>query len=157
IRLLRLYPAAERDSEIRCEIIHTNLIKQPIFEAVSYTWGDLNLSQPVRMAEGFLYVTKNCEDALRDLRLSFAQRNLWIDAICINQQSTEDKNHQIPLMSRIYANAQQVVIYVGASDQTTTFDPEDFFDALRHENATPFRQEDLSSFLSRPWFSRVWV
>ncbi len=43
-------------------------------------------------------------------------QTVWIDFICINQDDTQDKNRQIPLMSRIYQQASRVIVYLGESD-----------------------------------------
>jgi hypothetical protein len=38
---------------------------------------------------------------------------LWIDQICIDQETTEEKNHQVSMMSSIYSNASRVITYFG--------------------------------------------
>jgi hypothetical protein len=38
---------------------------------------------------------------------------LWIDQICINQSEVREKNHQIPLMSRIYSQCTYVIAWLG--------------------------------------------
>jgi hypothetical protein len=42
---------------------------------------------------------------------------LWVDQICINQENKTDKEHQVQLMSRIYAQAQRVVGWPGCHDK----------------------------------------
>ncbi|KAK3352492.1 hypothetical protein B0T25DRAFT_437335, partial [Lasiosphaeria hispida] len=37
---------------------------------------------------------------------------LWIDAMCINQNSNPEKSQQVALMSRIYAAAQRIVMWL---------------------------------------------
>jgi hypothetical protein len=44
-----------------------------------------------------------------------AQRTFWIDAICIDQGSTLEKNHQVAKMGLIYTKAQEVVAWLGFS------------------------------------------
>jgi hypothetical protein len=39
--------------------------------------------------------------------------NLWIDAICINQKNADEKQAQVPLMGEIYANATEVMVWLG--------------------------------------------
>ena len=39
--------------------------------------------------------------------------NLWVDAICINQDDDHEKSTQIPLMSDIYQSAMRVLIWLG--------------------------------------------
>jgi hypothetical protein len=63
-------------------------------------------------------ITQNLFDALTRLRCVKA-RNLWVDAICINQSDVEEKSRQIPLMKHIYELATQVVIWLGLEDDST--------------------------------------
>lgn len=37
----------------------------------------------------------------------------WIDALCINQASTEEKGHQVAMMGKIYWSANFVLAWLG--------------------------------------------
>ncbi|KAK4443489.1 heterokaryon incompatibility protein-domain-containing protein [Podospora aff. communis PSN243] len=53
-------------------------------------------------------------EQLRDLRHQpNCFLNLWIDAICINQDDLAEKARQIPMMARIYRTAARVLIWLG--------------------------------------------
>jgi len=43
-------------------------------------------------------------------------RTLWIDATCINQSSVEEKYYHLPVMRKIYSQAQGVMIWLGEED-----------------------------------------
>ena len=45
-------------------------------------------------------------------------RVLWIDAICIDQSNTEERNHQVSLMGKIYSQARKVVVWLGLPDNS---------------------------------------
>jgi hypothetical protein len=54
------------------------------------------------------------------LRVLFSERGvvnetrlLWIDAICINQQDVQERNHQVRIMSHIYKWAECVRVWLG--------------------------------------------
>jgi hypothetical protein len=51
--------------------------------------------------------------ALRNLRDPSVPRNLWIDAICINQSNNVEKSAQVLVMRQIYVGARSVVIWLG--------------------------------------------
>ncbi|CZR68902.1 uncharacterized protein PAC_18803 [Phialocephala subalpina] len=117
IRLIHLLPRQfSRSSldEIECELIQVNLESNPQYEALSYEWG-LPTKSPFGISvDGKQYqVRENLSDALRALRLPTEPRLLWIDALCINQDDTTERNHQVAKMGEIYKNARRVIVWVG--------------------------------------------
>jgi hypothetical protein len=157
-RLIRLL-AGRREDDITCQIFHSVISDAPPFEALSYTWGDSSQLHQISSTEGIIHVTANCGAALRDLRYSFRDRILWIDALCINQRNIEEKNIQVPLMNRIYAAARRVVIYIGPDNRQ---DVSRFLAYFRRSEPSAgvtdrVAQAAVSSFLSKTWFSRVWI
>jgi hypothetical protein len=46
----------------------------------------------------------------------------WIDAICIDQDSVLERNHQVQMMRQIYSNAVSVSVWLGEVDQALTSD-----------------------------------
>lgn len=94
---------------------------QPQYEALSYTWGDADLSEFGQVEDGqsnrepsaTLPLRPNLASALRYLRYADRTRVLWIDAICINQEDIEERNEQVKRMTNIYANAQRVIVWLG--------------------------------------------
>lgn len=156
-RLLRLFPGNDGD-DLECQVFHADIsnFNYPNYEAVSYTWGDTTLSEKLETTSGLLRVTKNCLSALKSLRKVTEERILWIDAICIAQEDDLEKNHQIPLMPKIYGAAKRVLIYLG--DQATFNDSESLFSLLRNRGtADKDAQQRITKFLSLPWFSRIWI
>ena len=92
------------------------------FEALSYVWGASDdapssrerLPRPLIHLDGHeLPITVNLARALRALRLRDAVRFIWVDAISINQDDAHERGHQVTLMSSIYRNATQVIIWLG--------------------------------------------
>lgn len=86
-----------------------------IYESVSYTWDDQEPDRYVLCDGKKLAVTRNIEAILYGLRLPHRPRLLWIDAVCINQRSEEEKSKQIKLMGRIYKNSLSVIVWLGDS------------------------------------------
>ncbi|KZL81841.1 hypothetical protein CI238_01793 [Colletotrichum incanum] len=158
IRLLRLLPGRFHDP-LRGELKVVNLASKPDYEALSYTWSDLNgdtrKSQSIYIGErcDSLAITSNCANALRRLRSPSWSRDLWVDAICINQDDTRERSHQVGIMQNIYATAARVLVYLGE-------DPED----LNPAPPSPWKYENNGNTLhlttdisGQPYFSRVWV
>lgn len=87
-RLLEIIPNSY-DEPIECTVFRTNISCNPKFEAISYTWadasGDKTLCKRVKVNEWYyIYVTASCEAALKRVRLSYEERCIWIDAICMS-------------------------------------------------------------------------
>ncbi|KAF8853909.1 HET-domain-containing protein [Acephala macrosclerotiorum] len=126
IRILTLFPDEHRTSEIQCElksakILDTNgspTIESP-FYALSYTWGEPDFCHTIICNGSEIKITQNLFDALRQLRLKEKSRTLWVDAICINQENTNEKSIQVPLMKNIYQQATAVIIWLGLEDEST--------------------------------------
>lgn len=115
IRLLLLAPGNFHD-ELHCALIYTNLKTKPVFEALSYCWGSPDNPKPIRLDGHIFRIGVNLESALRHLRYENAQRILWIDAVCVNQEDLTERSQQIMLMRDVYESAQNVVVWLGDSE-----------------------------------------
>jgi len=112
IRLLQLQSGAF-DDDIRITLIEAPLSKPPKYEALSYVWGSRTPDTAISCHGLDLLVTENCALAMRRLRRRFKTRLLWIDAICIDQTSGEEKQHQVQLMGDVFSKAEEVIIWLG--------------------------------------------
>ncbi|KAL6823356.1 heterokaryon incompatibility domain-containing protein [Trichoderma camerunense] len=145
------------------------------YEAVSYTWGDADQTNEIKVLShsanktcATMFVTTNCHNALVALRKTHEPRVLWIDSICINQHSMPERNHQISLMAQIYQGARRVVVYLGQSahgsdeamhsiceiDQPSDYDVYPSWNTMPQ---SPSNIESIRALFKRPWFYRVWV
>ncbi|KAF2830434.1 HET-domain-containing protein [Ophiobolus disseminans] len=123
IRVLELYPGNWNDP-IECELNHVSLSDTTAkYEALSYTWGDATERRNIRCNTFLVDVTQNLFSALQHLRHEVCSgdlwetRNLWIDAICINQQDVDERECQILLMGAIYQQAQCQILWLGPNDE----------------------------------------
>lgn len=184
IRLLKLLPSDDFGSSLCCELFHEDLENSVPYEALSYTWGDDPETVDVLVNGCFFPVTVNLDAALRALRLSDKPRNLWVDAICINQKNIEEQGKQVGIMWKIYKAADCVVVWLGPEEGDSSIAMHNF---ARREAQTrlpvrnvmdrkwPAKLEgkkckchagDWFSYPPRPgvqklaerrWFTRVWV
>ncbi|TGO55703.1 hypothetical protein BCON_0088g00340 [Botryotinia convoluta] len=91
--------------------------------ALSYVWGSPADKRPILVNGIEMQVTQNLHTALIELRKSNWVRrrvNLWIDALCINQDDLDKREQQVKLMRDIYAMAWQVVASLGSRTSNTT-------------------------------------
>ncbi|EPE34810.1 hypothetical protein GLAREA_10505 [Glarea lozoyensis ATCC 20868] len=174
IRIIRLLPGLN-DAQLHCIIEHIELRddeKQQKgshidnggvrFDALSYVWGNATVS-PEQLI---------CEDtvgALRALRDKKHVRNLWVDAVCIDQGYDPEKLQQIQIMGRLYSQASVVRAWLGPER-----DAKLVFNYMRHAGNTFLRPNKelvlevmrdkldpvyltLREFFSRPYFYRRWI
>ncbi|KAJ0310953.1 hypothetical protein COL5a_008852 [Colletotrichum fioriniae] len=168
IRLLTLEPGEFADP-IRCTLALSSTASMVDYDAISYTWasedGAMAWTQPITLDGRVFLVTANCETALRRVRSRGAQRVVWIDAVCMNQQDVEERGHQVRLMPQIYSRAQRVLVYVGEpvpeeealfrflddDPDTTTLCPDP------NLSRRLSLQQALETLLTRRYFSRAWI
>jgi hypothetical protein len=175
IRLLKLYASGKRSDNV----LEANLVVRQgneSYEALSYTWGsegDIGSegdTGSIRVWSGSgefeeIEIQANLESALRQLRRKHGTRTLWIDAICIDQNNLEEKNHQVPKMATIYNDAKRVCVWLGKGGKSTekalSFVSRilnlDEFDRLVADQSSVEDWHALWELMNSPWFSRRWV
>lgn len=172
IRLLHLSPRNSAcDQVLHGALEITSLSKRPDYMALSYTWadadGDRSLSEVIFLGDLWMPVpiTPNCAAALRRLRSGHKTQTLWVDSICINQFSTDEKSHQVGLMRDIYSRASSVAIFLGGDeDAPDTRLLKETGDGLFYRG----NQGDVTwdaardyvavhALFNRPYWSRIWV
>lgn len=130
IRLLHLSPSPSDDNQaLHGALRLSRLSHRPVFTALSYTWADPATGDRSRRETIFLGsdwtplpITANCAAALRRLRSQTNVRTVWVDAICIDQDNTGERSHQVGLMRDIYSRARRVVIFLGDDGGPETAD-----------------------------------
>jgi len=150
-----------------------NFGNAPQYKTLSYTWGSQDALSKIKLNDALFLVTPNLLAALQQLRLNQSKSGkskLWIDAICINQSDNREKNHQVMRMKDIYANAVEVIIWIGKPDNLSgiAFDTLERFsthDGTQDGSGTykdildtaAKRRTAIQHFIERPYFGRVWV
>jgi hypothetical protein len=119
IRLLYLSPRNVPNGSIRDAIEHVFLSTAPLYTAVSWMWGALSDLIEFQVDGQTIMIPQNLLRVIEQLRDESQHRRIWIDAICIDQKSLKERNHQVQMMGQIYRNANYVVACLtgkGSSD-----------------------------------------
>lgn len=111
-RLLTIRPG-NRLQDIQCSLEISSLDSRPGYEALSYVWGDETIRVPITVDGKRLDVTENLSAALRRLRDRKGGRVMWVDAICINQEDSDEKSVQVAMMRRIYSGCTRAILWLG--------------------------------------------
>jgi hypothetical protein len=114
-RMLVLNPAAERDSSLQCSLIPIRLSEMKEVVALSYAWGEPLFTERLWIfrddrEDSYLEISPNLSNILRWLRDASSVRNIWVDAVCINQSNSNEKSKQVTEMWKIYSLAIKVKI-----------------------------------------------
>ncbi|KAH8725911.1 heterokaryon incompatibility protein-domain-containing protein, partial [Phaeosphaeriaceae sp. PMI808] len=112
IRTITLHAGTDSDP-IHCTLDVVNLKAGPPYKALSYTWGPPGDTREITIDGIVVPIRENLYQALYHLRYPTTTRRLWIDAVCINQLNNAEKNSQVSQMSKIYAAAYEVLVWLG--------------------------------------------
>jgi Heterokaryon incompatibility protein (HET) len=73
--------------------------------------------RPSVRVDGHLFpIRVNLKKALRRIRSETESRVFWIDSICINQLSLEERSQQVKIMGLIYKTTRECIIWLGEVD-----------------------------------------
>ncbi|KAI9157996.1 HET-6OR heterokaryon incompatibility protein [Paramyrothecium foliicola] len=111
--------ASSVDAPLYSSICTVPIESTPPFKALSYCWGRGDSTHSIDIDGGLLGITESLHKALIQLRDHNAPVLMWVDQICINQRDMDEKSDQVRLMDRIYAKAEQVVIWLGPASSTS--------------------------------------
>jgi len=173
IRLLYLVPSTI-SRVICCRMEHHPLDQAPEYEAISYTWGDNSRTQEILIDGCRFKITQNAYDSLYNRSFYARTVRVWIDSICIDQEDPIEKAKQVRLMTKIYKQASQVIVFLGnrpdahmindvldeLNRRRKWYDDSVLGEELHREyilqEASP-RWQAFLNFLDQPWFGRIWV
>lgn len=180
LRILKLRPAQvvpepENDKDydeisVDCDFIEVTPKDAQEYEALSWCWGTGKFDKILRLHIGdiayWFAISLNLKQALLALRHEHKARYLWIDAICIDQSNTEERNEQVPRMDDIYGGATNVCIWLGKATPESKLALSFIrtkvlrlweFDQLCEDLKAARLWAALITLMKRPWFSRRWV
>lgn len=200
-RSIRLVQILEETSTgvPQCKLTTISLDNKLPFVALSYTWGNplVRTKEENGAADRccqilcngrLLNVTQNLYDFLKRAKSGGPESwlgpedKIWIDAICINQSSLDERSAQVRLMAEIYRAARTVIVWLGGGGHRET---QYAVELLERISAAPIEKlndlkklqihdprmsevlgecggstdhwRSLKRMFSRTWFSRIWI
>ncbi|KLP09506.1 related to HET-6OR heterokaryon incompatibility protein (het-6OR allele) [Fusarium fujikuroi] len=154
--------------------------RAPKYEALSYLWGSSVQKRHMKCNDQTFMITDSLDTALRRLRLVGDSRCLWVDQICIDQTSLEERSEQVSIMRHIYSGATLVNAWLGPADPEEATAAGMIISTLAKRRPHEFREQEyfpqndyllelglparnspawgaLNSMLRTPYFSRIWI
>jgi len=111
-------------------VVRSSDVHVECFDIVSYTWGDEVPPWDCKMP-GVDFLLKISEDKVTDIkRLMIAEdiQYLWVDCVCIIQNSEADKAIEVSKMFEYYKNAQRCHVLL---DMDVIWNPQEIVDNLK--------------------------
>ena len=141
----------EQDDLIKCKLTIWEVETAPPYHAISYTWGPEQPTETITVDDGLAVVRKNCADVLRQLIFFKTCRYYWLDALCIDQASVEEKSAQVAMMGGIFHNAEHVLLCIGNLDDDGEYAIQAIRDQTRHDEPKPSDRKRHPS-----WNEHIW-
>lgn len=174
IRVLTLKPGSGDDDLVGCfEVVQPQL--ESDYRALSYVWGVTNWDRPMTQepivieaptGQHILPLTPNLANALHHVRSASKPIRLWVDALCINQSDLTERAQQVELMTSIYREATEVLIWLGGETEHSILGMRIVEEMCRGNANSQSSSLDLPpdilrpalcDILDRPYFKRLWV
>ncbi|KAF2650854.1 HET-domain-containing protein [Lophiostoma macrostomum CBS 122681] len=182
IRLIQLDPGERSPlGKINCTLVSVPLdIIESGYYALSYVWGNPELSHKILVNGKVGQVTRNLDAALDDLCMflnheanlnQHGQILFWVDSICIDQSNDEEKRWQVQMMTDIFVKAREVVAWLGSETSHSARAMETLrivgqfalqtrakkipLDLFRAYSPADIRH--MNELLSREFFHRIWI
>jgi hypothetical protein len=150
IRLVKVRPSKDADGPVKCDIRIASTDSEYI--CLSYVWGNREPGDWILMNDKRFWARQNLLDFLTSARsLVDIQSNwIWIDALCIDQENIEEREHQVKRMGHIYSRANRVVSWLGSDHPISLF--------LHFTQVGKYTYAGgLHSFQLSPYWERAWI
>jgi hypothetical protein len=126
------------------------------YMCLSYVWGESMESRWISLNGHRHPVRVNLFNFLQVASVQMANKSLWIDALCINQNDLTEKNHQVRRMATIYRSCECVLIWLGIEPELRSLG--DWLNGgTWMAPLTRDTRVGLRRFCHHPYWKRVWI
>ncbi|ORY07549.1 heterokaryon incompatibility, partial [Clohesyomyces aquaticus] len=87
------------------------------YKCLSYQWGPEAKGGFIKINGKAYFVCRNLLHFLQRARTRYHSEPLWIDALCIDQDNNDERNHEVQLMGTIYTQALEVYVWLGETNE----------------------------------------
>lgn len=160
LRVIQICSDLAEDGSLQCTISHAT-INHP-FTCLSYCWGPATVTRQILLNGKPFLVRRNLYDFLEMQQRTQATPDVyWIDALCIDQTNTAERNHQVAQMGAIFSSALGVQIWLGKNEALVPiFQHMKNPDTITDKEMTVVRSysDRLQAFIcENDYFNRAWI
>ena len=162
IRVLRIDTGVDEDP-LSCQLRRFRLHEaQGNYDALSYVWGPETPKHEVQIDGKTLEIRQNLARFLYSIRSAETPIYVWADAICIDQESIQEKNHQVQQMKDVYTKSNTTRVWLGKLPH----DVVDLFTSAKLQYARWHFPSHVSpevvfsglkGIVENPYLSRLWI
>ena len=124
IRLISISADADCEGKIVVDMQAVSVNNAPPYTTLSYVWGSPEFTRAITAGGHTIIVRQNLWNFLKQARRACEDGLFCIDALCIDQSSIRERNHQVSIMGQIYSRANKVIAWFGVG-------PPELVDAVR--------------------------
>jgi hypothetical protein len=184
IRLVKVRPESHSQN-IEVTLEHIDFSEALVYRAVSYTWGLPEPVQTIKVNGQDMIIRDNLWQFLQAYRESSQyepQDALWIDQLCIDQSSIQERNQQVRYMGQLFCTARSTIIWLGSATNSSD-NALEFFErwqtvknqvyndtgsqdgancpgilsSQQHRMLAKIHAHNLRDVLDRDYWSRLWI
>lgn len=130
------------------------------YTALSYTWDDASADGIIYINDEVFVVQDNLWRFLHRARDDGFFGALWIDALCINQSTVKERNHQVSMMVEICKIADRVIVWLCPMTEQVEDTMQLGFargPAGHAQSVLAQHLEGITEFCTAPYWSRAWI
>jgi hypothetical protein len=150
IRLVKVRLSKNANDPVQCDIRFASTDND--YFCLSYVWGNREPGDWILMNDKRFWARQSLFDFLTSARslVDIQPHWIWIDALCIDQENIEEREHQVKRMGHIYSCANRVVSWLGSDYRIALFLR--FMQAGNYDYAA-----GRHSFCTSPYWERAWI
>ncbi|KIV88095.1 hypothetical protein PV10_09022 [Exophiala mesophila] len=165
IRMLTILQSdsSSTSEPLKCRIRNVATDKAQGYTALSYEWGSENATACVEINGKMMAIRPNLHNALCVMR-NHGHGDIWVDAICIDQETVDEVNSHMTIIKKIYQGADQVAAWLGPAADMSDWIMDELEKGTRVVDIAPIHRrpgsvEDtaVTKFLTRTYWQRVWI
>ena len=155
----RLFRILRTSPKLEVECRNFSLHELPQYVAVSHHWGQESATKVMSCNGHLLMVKPSLVECILDVSIFTQMEWFWLDAICINQDDEKEKAIQVPLLWKLFGDAESVLVYLGEADGYTKIAAAAFRQCAEKclTRIPDAKLHAITTIWQKPWFSRLWT
>ncbi|RAH53677.1 hypothetical protein BO85DRAFT_503710 [Aspergillus piperis CBS 112811] len=164
IRLLK-FESTALEEPLRLSLKTCKFAEKPDYNSLSYEWGTTAADQPILVNDQLFFIRENLYKFLKVLASSaYRDTYFFADAICINQNDTSERNAQVQRMGDLYAQAENVLVWLGPATAESDLIFDVCFESVVNNTSVlsklgkqKAQTDALDTIYQRSYWSRLWI